>query len=146
MKRSVTVFLLTGLVFCSAAFVGRQAQDEDTPMTTHMKAINTGLRTLRAQMKDLEKRGGEANANILALQAEALAAKGYDPAMLKDLPEAEQAAFRVAFRKRMHTMLNTMFELEIALLEGRADDAKAAAKALLKDKSPAHKKFKADGK
>lgn len=146
MKRPLLLVLILALALGSAAFVDRstvQSTDEDTPLAEHMKAINKGLRALRAQVKD-PARSDEYHASILALQSEAFAAKGLDPSKLAELPADEQSAFRVAYRKRMHEMLNTMFQLEVALLEGRNDDAQEAIKALNKSKSPAHKEFQVE--
>ena len=117
------------------------APAEDSEMTTHMKAINKAIKTLRAAMRD-PKRYGEALTKVLEMQTHALAAKALDPEMLAEIKgEAEKKQFTIDFRKKMHEFLGQMFDYEIAILEGDTAAAKALHKAMLKGKSPAHKKF-----
>jgi soluble cytochrome b562 len=129
----------------TAAFVswGASTRTDDTELTTHMKSINTSMRKLRAALKD-PKRADEASELILDMQTHALAAKALTPVKHGEVKEDERPQFIIDYRKGMHEMINGMFKMEVAVLEGRQDDATEEMKGLLKAKSPAHEKFQSE--
>ena len=143
MKNPLTILLIAAGLLVTAAFAPIPTTSrvaDDTELAKHMKAINTSMRKLRAALKD-PKRADEAVGLVLGMQDHALASKALDPMKLEDIEDSGKAEFVLNYRKEMHRWLNQMFEIEIAIMEGRLDDAKALLKTTLKEKAPAHKKF-----
>ncbi len=116
--------------------------DDDTPLGERMSRINKHMKALRKQLKDPAS-NADSLARVLEMQTLALEAKAFDPVRIKAVQGDEAThKFRVDYRKGMHDMLTKLFALELAFLEGDADMARTAYRALGKTKSPSHKLFK----
>ena len=124
-----------------------QAQDpakeeshEHSELEESMEKIKAGVRKLRRSLKSAESDADSLTA-IAGIQAAALAAKGESPRMTGRLPEADQAAFVVSYRKQMIELLQSMLTLESALLDGDREAASAAFDAMRGLEDPAHARF-----
>ena len=106
-----------------------------------MKGIKKNLKVVGAGLSD-----PAADASVLDALAEMevllLAAKGHEPSNLDEVPRAERAAHTAAYRADMARALMETLQLEIAVLEGRRDEAVDIARGSLKDMRDAgHEKY-----
>ena len=140
---------LTGLVVCAAlcsgtAWVETRSPADESELDQHMLVIEDHLTTLRRGLRKPEK-NAESLVQIAEMQQAALASKLLAPRMTESLPDAERAAFVVAYRKEMITTLRTMLDLEEAVLDSDNERAQELYKALKLAEDSGHEKFTADG-
>jgi hypothetical protein len=76
------------------------------------------------------------------MQRGVIAAKGEVPPLAETLQGAEREAFVRGFRGELARVLATLAELEIACLEGRAEEAQTLAKKLGDAKRVGHDTYK----
>ena len=117
-----------------------EAVHEESEMDKEMLEVKAQVRLLRRSLRDPAK--NEASlASLQILETCVLAAKGRIPRNTTDLPEAEQAAYVLAFRADMVTFLSTALSVEAAVLAGDHDAAQEHFKSFRAQEDPAHEKF-----
>jgi soluble cytochrome b562 len=121
----------------AAAIAPRAADDE---LAERMEVMNSAMRQLskgihpETRTKSLER--------IDAFQRALLDAKRMTPPTAKDVEEAERAEFVAGFRAQLARVLAKSGELEIAVLEGRFDDAnRIVAEDMKRLKDQGHEKY-----
>jgi hypothetical protein len=119
-------------------------EQEKTPMAKQMERVEDAMRTLRRSIRKPESRA-DSLAHVQECQEGLMLAKGLQPMMLAQIPEAEKAAFRRDFRLGMVEALEAYLELERALLEERDEEAKELYKKAAGMEDPAHERFTEDG-
>lgn len=127
-------------LFNTGAAQAQEPAHEHNELEESMEKIKGGVRKLRRSLKSAESDADSLMA-IAGIQAAALTAKGESPRMTGSLPEAERAAFIVAYRKQMIELLQSMLTLESALLDGNREAATAAFDAMRGLEDPAHERF-----
>lgn len=116
------------------------AVHEESEMDKDMLEVKAQVRLLRRSLRDPAK--NEATlASLQILETRVLAAKGRIPRNTADLPEAERAAYVLAFRADMVTFLSTALAVEAAVLAGDQDAAQEHFKSFRAQEDPAHEKF-----
>lgn len=145
MKRILFPAVVMALLVSTSAFVSKsEILRDDSELGQHMKVINKSMKKLRAMLKD-DKKAAAAVSVVLEAQEHALAAKALDPLKAEGLEDAQaKQSFVVSYRKSMHDFINQMFVLEVALMEGDMELARATHKALMKTKNPSHKRYKSN--
>ena len=132
------------VVLLAAALVGPVAllrgADDEPPIVRYMTVINDGYKVLRKEARG-KTFNDQSVATVIGMQMGALQAMHEAPPMLKTVPTGEQKQFIINYRKEMRNVLNTLIDLEIAMLEGRADDAATIIDSLAKIKKDGHDKF-----
>ncbi|MDH3584062.1 MAG: hypothetical protein OER86_07595 [Phycisphaerae bacterium] len=142
--------LLASLVLAAVGlfpFTSLVAEDEaveDPPIVQYMDVVNSTYKKLRKQARRLSF-DGESLGWVQELQLNALKAMHEEPLMMAKMPAAEKPKFVIAYRKAMVEMMQQALDLEIALLEGRKEDAAKLVDALAKGKTEGHEKFTEEG-
>ncbi len=124
-----------------ASFVQDPQDDMDTVLSQNMKAVNKAYRVLRSSLKK-PARDAESLEKLHEITVRVLAAKIEKPHMLPKVPEADRQQFLIDFRKVLIALIKLTLDIEVAVLEGRRDDARNLLKDLNRMKSPAHKKYR----
>ena len=121
------------------------AQEEEVgPLEERMLVLKRGMRTLRRGLKDPEK-----DATSLEIVTEMAAAVGQGkilpPPMVKAIPEEKRDDFLLEYRKSMVSMQMELLKLEMGLLEGNREAAKASYDSLKEMEDAGHERFTEDG-
>lgn len=119
-------------------------EDEETPLTTDMKILQSGLRGLRRSVRDPEKLE-ETLVALQEVQGAALRSKALVPTMAASVPEGERGAFIQAYRTEMIVLLEQLLAVEKAVIEGDVDGARALFKEVQALEDPGHERFTEDG-
>ena len=114
--------------------------EEELPLEEVMATVSSRHKRMRRSITDASKR--ETNITyVVEMQAAAAQAKLYKPAMIKSVPESQQAKFLAAYSKSMNLLIRELLVLEEALIDGKMDAAKASYDKLSGMKKTAHDKF-----
>jgi soluble cytochrome b562 len=87
---------------------------------------------------------GEALGFVTTLKTEATRSRDLEPKTIAALPGAERAAALKAYRQQMDALLKAIGELEQAVQAGDWAQASQVARAMQRQKSEGHERFKAD--
>ena len=135
-----------GLVL--TAFIRPAPQDDEhdeTPMAEAMHRVEDALKELRRSVRDPEATAASL-ASVIVAQEASLTCKTLAPAMAAKVPEAERAAFLLAYRLEMIRFERALLDLEQALLEGKdVETLREMYKGLKEMEDPAHERFTEDG-
>ena len=121
------------------------AQEEEVgPLEERMLVLKRGMRALRRGLKDPEK-----DAASLEIVTEMAAAVGQGkilpPPMIEAIPEEKRDDFLLEYRKSMVSMQMELLKLEMGLLEGDREAAKASYESLKEMEDAGHERFTEDG-
>ncbi|HEV7866917.1 MAG TPA: cytochrome b562 [Chthoniobacteraceae bacterium] len=137
--KTLLTLLITAAFSTQVAF----AAEEDSALAKEMKTMNKSLRTLKRQIADPAKK--EDNLALLATIKKTIeASHKLDPAKIKDVPEAERAAYKQKYNAQLDDLDKTFDEVAAALKAGNEADAKKAFDKLTEQKEKGHKDFGAD--
>ena len=137
--------LLTLAAIVAVSFNVALAADDDTPLTKQMKIQNKSLRTLKRQIDDASKK--DENLALIATAKTSVAESDkLEPAKTKDIPAADKAAYLEKYHAEMKDLAKTWDDLEAAVKDGKADDAKKIFEKLADQKEKGHKDFNPDDK
>jgi hypothetical protein len=124
----------------SAVPQDESASHDESVLEANMELVEDGMKALRRSVRSPE--GWPASlATVAELQQAILTCKTEVPIMAASRPEAERPAFVAAYRKEMATMLRTMTELEIALLDGDEEAIQALYKTIRAMEDDGHDRF-----
>ena len=118
--------------------------DDETALASHMHRIEEAVRGLRRSLRKAEDNPRSLEL-LTELQGAALACKGEVPVRAASVPEAERAAFVVAYRTEMISMLEAALATERALLAGDLDAAKEHFALIRESEDPGHERFTEGG-
>lgn len=113
-----------------------------------MKQANRAVRALKGSAFDASSRKGDLDA-IQALEAALIAAKGFGPPAEMS-PQAtekfgdDRVAYETAFRRQLLRAVGDAIAVELAVLDGKGADAKAALAKLESQEEAGHKLFTTD--
>jgi cytochrome c556 len=134
--KSLLTLALTLAIGGSMAF----AADDDTPLLKEMKTINKNLRTLKRQVEDASKK--DENLALVAASRKAIEASlKLEPMKTKDVPAADKAAYLDKYKAQMNDLAKSYADLETAVKDGKADEAKKIFEKLSEQKEKGHKDF-----
>ncbi|TDJ78026.1 MAG: hypothetical protein E2O39_01650 [Planctomycetota bacterium] len=138
--------LALGLVATAASpFIATAAaqDDEETPLGEQMEELQSGLRRLRKLVTKPDEK--EATLEILrAMQGHGIQAFALGPEPPETLPAAEHAEWSVNFRRQILKVVDQLLVVELAVSEGRTEDAKSAYKELGQLKNAGHDTYQPD--
>lgn len=121
------------------------AADDDTPLAKAMKVANKNIRTMKRQIDDPAKK--DDNLKLIAESKKSIdECLKMEPAKTKDVPAGEKAAYLDKYKAEMKEVAKTFDDLEKAVKEGKADDAKKIFEKLADQKEKGHKDFNPDDK
>lgn len=130
--------ILAGLA-ASLMFAMPVMAEEDTPLGKQMDAMNDAYKAMR---RETDPAKGAALARE-AQDAMVIAIKE-TPALVKELPEAEQPKAAAEYRKMMGMLISTLAEMELAFLDGDLDKVKEVVDKMRESKKAGHDKFMED--
>ena len=121
----------------------RAADEEEPPIVKYMETINTGYKLLRREAR--RKSFTDATiVKVVGMQKAAFAALHEEFSMAKDAKPAERKKIVVGYMKIQAALVTELMNLEIALLEGRKDDAAKMVDNLAAIKKKGHDGFVED--
>lgn len=133
--KSLLTLALTLAIGGSMAFA-----EEDTPLLKEMKTINKNLRTLKRQVEDASKK--DENLTLIAASRKSIEASlKLEPMKTKDVPAADKAAYLEKYKAQMNELAKSYADLETAVKDGKADEAKKIFEKLSEQKEKGHKDF-----
>ena len=133
--KSLLTLALTLAIGGSMAFA-----EEDTPLLKEMKTINKNLRTLKRQVEDAAKK--DENLALIAASRKSIEASlKLEPIKTKDVPAADKAAYLEKYKAQMNDLAKSYADLETAVKNGKADEAKKIFEKLSEQKEKGHKDF-----
>ena len=146
----LSLFLLGGLALASSPLTTASASqdrqrgggehEEEGPLHEGMSRMNRAMRTLRKSLRD-ESRNAESLEVIVEAQRAASLTKTETPALTAKQPEAERAAFLVAYRQEIIRVERALLDLEEAVLAGDNEKAQELLKAAKAMEGPGHERF-----
>lgn len=114
--------------------------EEDTPLGKQMETINSNYKLLRRAART--KNFPDDTAKMLQeMQMATLTAMHMEVPLVKKQAASKQKDEMIAFKKLLKKQLDTLIDMEIALMEGRADDVAAGVEELGSIKSDGHDRF-----
>lgn len=116
------------------------AAEEDTPLAKEMKTVNKNLRTLKRQAEDASKK--DENLGLIAASKKAIEeCIKMEPAKAKGVPAGDKAAYVDKYKAQMNDLAKSFADLETAVKDGKAEDAKKIFEKLSEQKEKGHKDF-----
>lgn len=135
------VICLTLCVRASAA-ENAAAEEDDSPLHVAMAQMGKAFGPLMRALREPDPaRKADYLAWLQTIEARAIEAKALTPASIEELPEAERPAQLTAFRSDLAAVIQTLLELERAILADDFAQAQALAAELRTQRSDAHKKY-----
>jgi soluble cytochrome b562 len=115
---------------------------EDTPLQQDMKQIGHTFRSLNRGLRDPDPAQKEDYlAALEKMEALAVAAKVEVPSYIASLPAEQQPTMLLSFRADLAAAIQTMLEIERAILADDWDTAKALREKLVNQRNAGHKKY-----
>ena len=133
--KSFLILALTLAIGGSMAFA-----EEDTPLIKEMKTMNKNLRTLKRQVEDASKKD-ENLALIVASRKSIETSLKLEPMKTKDVPAGDKPAYLDKYKAQMTELAKSYADLETAVKDGKADEAKKIFEKLSEQKEKGHKDF-----
>lgn len=122
-----------------------RAEDEHSALHEIMEKIKDNLKRLGRSLSDPSKDLSAALEYISEMERLALEAKHEQPNNLDEIPEEQHQEHLTSFRRDLIGALKVMLELELAILDGKREEAMEMLKGpLLKARKGAHKKYQKD--
>jgi len=125
-----------------AAFApgARQARDDDTPLMKEMEKLDAAMEFLKRSLRD-PTQDARSLEQLAAAEQACLACKPMVPKLAASLPEGERPTLVTNYRKGMAALLIELLNLEVALLDGNHEQARALWKKLDAMKDEGHNEF-----
>jgi soluble cytochrome b562 len=129
------------VIAVASAAAGAAARDDgDTPLMVEMEKLEAAMEVLKRSVRDAE-RDAESLEQIVIAQQACLAAKQMAPKMAAGVADAERGPFLAGYRKGMAAALAELATMEVKLLEGDRDAARASWKKLEQMEEDGHNEF-----
>lgn len=135
-----TVLLVILALLAAPLYFVRADGLEEHPINEHMEEVNSAYKLLRrqARRKNFDDNSLE---HVITMQQHTLKAMHMGFPRLEAASGEKKQQMLIGFRKKMAETLKHMLDLEIALLEGRADDAAELVNQLATDKNEGHEAY-----
>jgi soluble cytochrome b562 len=134
---------LTTLFLLLQPLVAVSPAEEAPAIVAQMRSINKGLRVLRRQLAQPNKK--QQNLELLTkIKEDVLAAKKEQPLKTPELPESERGAFLEAFRARLDEVIAVIDQLKLSVREGKNEETQRLVGRLNELKKEGHKRFKSE--
>jgi len=101
---------------------GEHAEDEG-PLHDAMETLDRGMKGMRRTITDPEKTA-ENMERLHGMQAAALTAVSLCPEPFNPLSDTEKIVWRIGYERKMLTVIDGLLQIELALVEGRHDEAR----------------------
>lgn len=120
---------------------GRPPQREGGGELEHvMESID---KNFEAVLQSIEKKDAAAALELVSkIQSGVIESKSMLPPKLRTIEEKDQAAFKAGYRKELMTLLKLTADLDIALVDGDLEKAKAVAEQIDAQKKSSHEVYK----
>ena len=135
--------LLPSLPERLTTLTAQEPAEEEGPLAHSMKELKRGLRAMRGLMADPEATV-DAVEQLRAMEQAVLEGFAFSPAPFGELSAIELRTWDVRFRRSLLSLADQFCAVELALLEGKYQEAQALYKELGKFKKAGHGIFKAD--
>jgi soluble cytochrome b562 len=138
--------MLAAVAVLASLSVGRWApvvrgdDDDDSPVAKEMKKINDGYKALRRSARS-GTYDDDSLTEIVKMQQAAITAKMLEPPMLKKIPADKKKAFLAGYHKTMAKLIIQMAQIEIALIDGKTEDATKGIENLALIKKEGHDNY-----
>lgn len=120
-----------------------EEHEDEGPLAEAMEDIKHNMRALRKTLGDPEK-AEEGMQHATGMRNAALQALPHCPEAPQGLSKAEQVKWRVGFQRKLLAVCDGTLRLELALAEGRQEDAKEIYKDLGGIKKEGHDTYDPD--
>lgn len=101
---------------------GEQAE-EGGPLHDAMETLDRGMKGMRRTITDPEKTA-ENLERLREMQAAALLSVGHCPDPFTPMSETDKRVWRIGFERKMLAVTDGLLQIELALVEGRHDEAR----------------------
>ena len=115
--------------------------EEESVLSGYMEQMGSNFKKLKAQVGEPSQTESSLEL-ILEMQGLIVSAKREVPGRIVEVPEPEQEAWLVDYRKKLNGLLGELCALEIALLENRHAEAEAHLLRMFEMMKAAHKIFR----
>jgi len=123
-------------------FAAEEAE-EHSPIHDAMEAMNTAYRNLSRGLRNPDPAAKTDYLEWLqAIELAAVEAKPHVPSRILELPEAEQPAMIASYRSELAAAIETMMQLEQAMIADEWETVKTLGRQLGSQRSEGHKKYK----
>ena len=117
--------------------------DDDSPLEGQMKILSRGTRQLSQQLADPAKQQ-ENIALLEKLKKAAVDSKAFEPALVRQTPEAKKSSFLADFRTDLDELKDSFDQIEQAVKAGDYSKAQSLLASVNSIKKEGHAKFKKD--
>lgn len=102
---------------------GQEPAAEEGPLHDAMETLDRGMKALRRAVADPEQAAANLE-RVRGMQAAAVSAFGLCPEPFTPMTDLEKTAWRIGFDRKMLAVADGLLQLELALVEGRYEEAK----------------------
>jgi len=127
----------------SATAAASVDEDEESPLALAMDELQAGQRRLRKLVSDPAQKD-ECVQVVRNMQRNAIDALSLAPAAPETLAGSAADAYRIGYKKKIVQLVDELLSLELAVIEGRTDDATGHYKALGAHKKEGHDTYQAE--
>lgn len=123
---AVAACAVVSLPFAFASQEPARAQEpgvEEGPLHDAMETLDRGMKAMRRSVTDPEQVAANVE-RVRGMQAAAVSSFGLCPQPFAPMTDAEQTAWRIGFDRKVLAVADGLLQLELALVEGRLEEAK----------------------
>ena len=118
-----------------------ESEHEESPLEESMEALKDGFKSLRRTLGNPEAQAHHLK-TLHSMQDATLESFPLCPDPLSPLSEKETLLWNLEYRRAMLQVCSELCELELAVIEGRQDDAQSLLRALGSIKKKGHRAYK----
>ena len=145
-RRLVSLFAVALVAVVAVAALPMQEREKPAGPSLHdlMEEVRDGLKTVASALGS-ENSEDEALDGVRRMEVALLASKDHRPDNLSEIPEERRAAHVAAFKADMARSLQLALDVEIAILEGKNDEAMSILRGqLLDSRDNSHEKYQSE--
>lgn len=144
MQKPLTALALTlGLGFGLALHRDASAQDDPpTPLQAAMHTLMDGMKSMKPMLEAPAEHQDAMVETLHGMEAAALAAIQLPPDLPLGFPEGGAFRWRIDYQRKMLSLADALFEFELAVYRGRAEEVQAAFAKCAEIKDGGHETFK----
>lgn len=96
---------------------------EEGPLHDAMETLDRGMKAMRRSVADPEQVAANLE-RVRGMQAAAVSSFGHCPQPFTPMTDTEKVAWRIGFDRKVLAVADGLLQLELALVEGRLEEAK----------------------